>query len=265
LRILVTFALENEFAPWKSMHDFRAGEWGGMNAHLAEIGGAEVGVILTGAGPKRAAKVASRVMRAEGDSIGLCISSGLAGALRTEFAVGQVLAAKTVVPENVRTGSEVRVLPASGALISFAVDCGATAVGSFYTAERVIERAEEKRHLGATMDAVEMESFELMSEAVTSGIPAIAIRAISDSVDDDMPIDMTDIFTDEGQISMPRILAQAALNPQSISGLMKLGRNSKLAAESLAKFLDQYVATVAARMNDLEQRAAVAGQSGSEA
>jgi adenosylhomocysteine nucleosidase len=265
LRILVTFALENEFVPWKAMHDFRAAEWGGMSAYLAEISGAEVGVILTGAGPRHAAKAASRVMRAEGDSIGLCIFSGLAGALRTEYAIGQVLAAKTVVAESVRPASEFGVLPASGALISFAVECGATAVDSFYTAERVIARAEEKRHLGANLDAVEMESFELMAEAATSGIPAVAIRAISDSVDEDMPIDMTDIFTDDGQISMPRILAQAALNPPSIAGLMRLGRNSKLAAESLAKFLDQYVATVAARMNDLEQRAAAAGQSGSEA
>jgi adenosylhomocysteine nucleosidase len=246
------------------MHNFRSAEWGGLVMHVAEIGGAEVGVALTGAGPRHAAKAASMVMRAESDSISLCISSGLAGSLRTGYSIGQVLAAKSVVPESIRAGSEVGVLSGSGALISFAVDCGATPVDSFYTAERVVARAEEKRILAATADAVEMESFEVLSEAASSGIPGVAIRAISDSVDEDMPIDMTDIFTDEGQISMPRILAQAARNPQSISGLMRLGRNSKLAAESLAQFLDKYISTVAPRMNDLERRAAVAGQSSSE-
>ena len=75
-----------------------------------------------------------------------------------------------------------------------------------------------------------------------------------------MPIDMTDVFTDEGQISMPRILAQAAKNPQSIAGLMRLGKNSKIAAEAIGRFLDRYVSMVAARMSDLEQRAAAAGQ-----
>jgi adenosylhomocysteine nucleosidase len=265
LRILVTFALENEFAPWRAMHDFRAAEWGGVSTQIAEIGGAEVVVILTGAGPKHAAKAASAVIRAESDSIGLCVSSGLSGALRTEYAIGQVLVAKTVVPEHIRAGSTVSVLPSSGALISFATECGATAVGSFYTAERVIARAEEKLLLGASADAVEMESFEVLFEASSSGIPAVAIRAISDSADEDLPLDMTDIFTDEGQLSMPRILAQAARNPQSISGLMRLGRNSKLAAESLARFLDQYVSIVALRMNSLEQRAAAAGISSSEA
>ncbi len=100
MKILVTFALENEFAPWRAMHDFRACEWGGMKVHVAEIGGAEVGVILTGAGPKHAAQLLRAVMRAEGDSIGLCISSGLAGALRTDYSIGQILAAKAVAPEN---------------------------------------------------------------------------------------------------------------------------------------------------------------------
>jgi hypothetical protein len=76
---------------------------------------------------------------------------------------------------------------------------------------------------------------------------------------------MTDVFTDEGQISMPRILAQAAKNPQSIAGLMRLGKNSKIAAENIARFLDQYVSTVAMRMSGLEQKAAAAGRPSSEA
>jgi nucleoside phosphorylase len=261
LRILVTFALDNEFAPWRAMHEFRDGEWAGMKVHVAEIGGAEVGVILTGAGPKRAGRAAVTVMRGEGDSIGLCISAGLAGALRSDYSIGQVLAANAVVSENPRADFKSGAIPASGALISFAVECGATAVGRFYTAERVIARAEEKRVLGETADAVEMESFEIMSAAAESGIPAVTIRGISDSVDDDMPIDMTDVFTDEGQISMPRILAQAAKNPQSIAGLMRLGRNSKLAAEAIAGFLDRYVSMVAMPMRDLEKQAA-AGKSG---
>jgi hypothetical protein len=73
---------------------------------------------------------------------------------------------------------------------------------------------------------------------------------------------MTDIFTDEGQISMPRVLAQAAKNPQSISGLMRLGRNSKAASEGMARFLDKYVSIVAARMSDLEKQSAAAKSGG---
>ena len=245
------------------MHEFRDSEWAGVKVHVAEIGGAEVGVILTGAGPKHAGRTVSAVMRGEGDSIGLCISSGLAGALRSDYSIGQILAANAVVSENPRAASESGAIPASGALISFAVECGATPVGRFYTAERVVAKAEEKRFLGETADAVEMESFEIMSAAAESGIPAVAIRGISDSVDDDMPIDMTDVFTDDGQISMPRVLAQAAKNPQSIAGLMRLGKNSKIAAEAIGRFLDRYVSMVAVSMSDLEKQAAAAGNSSS--
>ena len=240
------------------MHEFRDAEWAGLKVHVAEIGGAEVGVILTGAGPKHAGRAASTMMRGEGDSIGLCISSGLAGALRSDYAIGQVLAANAVVSEDPRSKAGSGAIQASGALISFAVECGATAVSRFYTAEHVIARAEEKRMLGAASDAVDMESYQIVSAAAEAGVPAVAIRAISDSVDDDMPLDMTDIFTDDGQISMPRVLAQAAKNPQSISGLMRLGRNSKAAAEGMARFLDKYVSTLAARMSDLQQLPAVA-------
>ena len=48
------------------------------------------------------------------------------------------------------------------------------------------------------------------------GIPGVAIRAISDLADEDLPLDMNEVFTDEGQVSIPRILGQVALHPQSI-------------------------------------------------
>ena len=54
MKILVTFALENEFAPWRALRDFREDTWGEADVYRARIGAAEVGVILTGAGPKQA-------------------------------------------------------------------------------------------------------------------------------------------------------------------------------------------------------------------
>ncbi|MGC1169820.1 MAG: hypothetical protein WA886_13015, partial [Candidatus Acidiferrales bacterium] len=67
MRILVTFALENECAPWRAMRKFRAEEWGPATVHVTEIGGADVGVVLTGAGPKPARSVATKVMSHQED------------------------------------------------------------------------------------------------------------------------------------------------------------------------------------------------------
>lgn len=240
------------------MREFRAANWGVAEIQATAIQGAEVGVLLTGAGPRQAQLEFSKAIRDENDSINLCISSGLAGALRPEYQVGQVLAARAVFSERARAEGRNDLLESSAPLISFAGE-RATVVDRFYSAERVVARAEEKRHLGATADAVEMESFEILFEAAAAGIPAVAIRAISDTMDEDLPLDMNEVFTDEGQVSIPRVLGQVARNPQSLPGLMRLGKNSRAASESLARFLDSYIGVLALRMAPLGTKSSAAG------
>ena len=227
----------------------------------AEIGGAEVNVILTGVGTRRAALEISKVSWGESDTVEFCISSGLAGALRPQYQIGQVLAAQTVVAEPVPPGAPGKVVECSAPLVSFAEDYGATVVSRFYTAERAISRAEEKRHLGASADAVEMESFAILSRARADGVPGVAIRSISDRVDEDLPLDMNEVFTENGEVSIPRVLGQVALRPQSIPGLVKLGQRSKRAAESLAAFLDRYILELSERAKVLESKSSAVPQS----
>lgn len=261
MKILVTFALENEFAPWRAMRDFRAAESGQLNTHLADIAGAEVVVVLTGAGPKQARAVATKIMK-EQDAINFCVSSGLAGALAANLRVGQVVAARSVFAQSDGEDDDRNLLPRSEPLIDFAQEAGATAVNRFYSTDRVITRSERKKYLGRHSDAVEMESFEILFAAAENGIPAIAIRSISDTADEDLPLDMDRIFTDQGQVSIPRVLGEVVRHPGSVSSLIRLGQNSKTAATSLAHFLDGYIKLISERCNKLE---ASAGQSGTAA
>jgi nucleoside phosphorylase len=256
LKILVTFALENEFAPWRAMHRFHHGKWGAADAYFCEIGEADVGVILTGVGPRYAWAEMAKIVWDDSSSIGFCISSGLTGALRPEYQIGQLLAARTVVSGSVRNAGMSQTLESSNPLIAFAGECGGTVVDRFHTAEHVIARAEDKRRLGLTADAVDMESFEVMLAAKSFGVPAIAIRAVSDEVDADLPAGMNEVFKDGGRVSIPRVLSQAAQHPQSIPGLVRLGQQSKRAAESLAQFLESYVLTIALKARGLESRTA---------
>src|SRR4029077_345095 len=103
---------------------------------------------------------------------------------------------------------------------------------------------------------VEMESFEVVLESLAFGVPVVAIRAISDGVDEDLPLDMNRIFADDGQVSIPRVLGQVVRHPESIPSLVRLGQQSKKAAESLAQFLDRYIATIAASTHPIEAKAA---------
>lgn len=269
--ILVTFALENEFAPWRGRRDFRADQRTapgvtsptaeGPQTYSAEIAGARVEVVLTGAGPRPAAAAVSQAMLTATGRIDFCVSSGLCGALRPQYRIGQVLAARAVRPGSIESSEPAGAAPCSEGLLSFAVECGATPVANFLTAGRVIGKAEEKKYLGETADAVEMESYVVLDEARRRGVPAIAVRAISDSADEDLPFDMTGVFTEEGRISMPLVLAQMAKHPQSISAVMKLGQSAKAAATRLADFLDRYIERLAAAGADLEGKATPANHS----
>jgi len=256
MKILVTFAMENEFAPWRALRPFRPSDWGKAEVYSAQIGAAEVGVIVTGVGPRVAGLRAQDAMHANGSSIQMCVSSGLAGAVKSEYAIGQVLAAKAVRSAMPGGDRGTNLVECSGALLSFAESCGATLVNRFYTSERAIGTAEEKEHIGQLADAVEMESFGVLTEAAGAGIPGVAIRAISDLAEEELPLDMNEVFTHEGRVSVPRVLAQVARHPGAMPGLMKLGKQNKTAAESLAQFLDRYVATVAERTAALGARGA---------
>ncbi|MGH9718102.1 MAG: hypothetical protein ACRD4R_15435 [Candidatus Acidiferrales bacterium] len=261
MKILVAFAIENEFAPWRDSRGFNlvppaATEIAAPETYSAEIAGSRVQVVLTGAGPKPAAAAIDLAIRPGPDAIDFCISSGLAGALKPNYRIGQVLAAREVRSGDIQAAETGDTLPCSEALLSFAGECGATSVERFHTAGRVIGRAIEKKHLGETADAVEMESFVILAEASRRGVPAIAIRAISDLADEELPFDMTGVFTEEGRISMPLVLAQVAKHPQSISAVMKLGQSAKTAATELAAFLDRYIERLVAAGAGLEGKAA---------
>jgi adenosylhomocysteine nucleosidase len=257
VRILVTFALENEFAPWRSMHKFESAKLSEADVYVAEFSSAQVAVILTGVGASRSAIAASEMMRREYDSFDCCVSSGLAGGLRDNYRIGEVLAARRVLSEAPREDGNSQLLESSGALLSFAADCGATVADQFYSADHIVSSAREKQVLGEASDAVEMESFEILYAAQAAGVPAVAIRAISDAAAEDLPIDMSQVFSDRGQVSIPRVMGQVALNPTSLPGLIRLGKNSAIAAQSLARFLDSYVVALARRTVQTETKSVV--------
>jgi adenosylhomocysteine nucleosidase len=258
VRILVAFAMADEFAPWRRLRDFRPSEPGAIEAYTAEIGGAEVAVVLTGVGPQRAAAAAASAMRGNPSSIGCCISSGVAGALRAEYGIGRILAARGVISEAVPRANSAASLECSEPLISFAADCGATVVSRFYSAGRIISTAEDKKHLATSADAVEMESFAILRQAREAAIPAVAIRAVSDVATEDLPLDMNDILSRDGEVSMPRVLGQVALHPFAVPGLLRFARSGRQAAASLARFLDRYVGVVAEHSGALETKTAAA-------
>jgi adenosylhomocysteine nucleosidase len=245
MKILVTFAVRAEFAPWQRRRNFLRLR-GGLPVFEASIGGAKIRAVLTGMGQEYAAGAVQRAFAAYKPDI--CISTGLAGALRAGYVTGDLLAARLVseVGEPVAVASHRE-------LLATAVDCGARRIERMATSKTLVIRAEKKRELGKQAEAVEMESYAILAEAARCGVPAVAVRAVSDTVDFDVPYDFGRMRDEHGQIRMMGVLSQVLLGPSDLPSLLKLARDSRTAAKRLANFLDAFVGTMADRLIPIEQ------------
>jgi nucleoside phosphorylase len=168
--------------------------------------------------------------------------------LLNEYRTGDVLVARLVseVGEPVAVASHRE-------LLSTAVDCGARQIERMATSKTLVASAEHKRQLASQADAVEMESYTILAEAARCGIPAVAIRAISDTADFEMPYNFGEALDSKGQVRMSGIAAQVLRRPSGLPALLKLARDSRFAARRLADFLDAFSGTMADRLIPIEQ------------
>jgi nucleoside phosphorylase len=249
VKVVVTFAVDAEFAPWRRIRYFAVNHDGFSQVYMARFGEVEAQVLLTGIGGKSAWTESLKRMK-NGD-MDVCISSGLAGGLRAQYRPGDVLTPRlvrsVVLRKNVSCDTVLRIL---------AVGAGAREVASFYSTATVILSATEKQRLGIEADAVEMESGAVLYEAAALGARVVAIRGISDAVEEDLPLDFNQVTTADGEVSMSRVLRQVAGNPGKVLSLIRFGQQSRMAAEKLCAFLDQYLQRLAKAVPELVSKAA---------
>jgi len=249
MRVLVTFAVEAEFAPWRRRHAFRRKEYihgshrrGSDVWYSSRIDDLTLDVYLTGLGWKGARALLSTLLKEKPD---LCISSGLAGGLRSELKSGEIVVAREALLVN--GGKKFRSRPL---LVELAEGAGATPVNLFLTNTQVVCRAQSKQSMAKFGDVVEMESFHVLTRAREQQVPALAIRAISDTAEEDVPLDFGWSMGGDGQISYGKLLLQVGRRPHKIPALIGFGKRSEQAAQNLADFLDKYIATVRRRFLD---------------
>jgi len=156
------------------------------------------------------------------------ISTGWAGALREELAPGHACDVSCVI--DARTGER---FVASGP----PNDCW------LVTSSRVAD-VHEKLRLASTYSAalVDMEAAGVARLAQMRGIPFYCIKGISDGYSDQMP-DFNCFISKNGQFQLARFVVFAALRPWHWPALMRMGENSRKAAQgirvSLLDILDQ--------------------------
>ena len=231
MNVLITYAVDPEFAPWCKLIDFENISAGDFQVHRASLGPVKADFLVTGMGSEHAARAIEAMKSSTYDA---CICAGFAGALSAEYQVGDV-----VVPEQVKSIEGSTILVCGPALVEAAK--AAKRARMLLSSSRIIATSAEKIALSRQADVVDMESFTIISAVHERGIPALAVRAVSDTRDQDMPVDFSKSLDEHGQVSTNVLLRQLAGQPGRIGALMRLGRQSKQAAEALAQFLLGYL------------------------
>jgi adenosylhomocysteine nucleosidase len=242
MRILVTFAVEAEFAPWRARRQFVPQSAEGLKLWKSAIGSSEIFVVLTGIGDNTA-NVMELILRVAGSdrNFDVCISSGLAGALRSDYKLSDIVVGKILKSSAIHADLGRDWLEADKQLVELAVAHGAKTAEAFYTVQKVLTTAQQKSVLATKADVVEMESFDVVKEGYAWGARGVAIRAISDRADEDLPIDFNRTISSNNQVSVPRVLAEVVRNPGTLGPLIRFGKQSRNAAEALARFLEAYL------------------------
>lgn len=238
-RIAVLFALPEESAPFLRQVRPRAEKF-------------VVGV--SGVGRQKAAQEATHLLRER--NIKALLICGFAGGL-------QGLSGDIVIAE--------RVLEADNPILPYSPDTGLLAymqvfaessgwqdlwrespmtpvisAGTLITTDRVMVTREEKRALAERTGAiaVDMETAGAARVAQEHGVPWLAVRAITDGVDDTLPFDFNQFSDADGNVNRGRIVLATLTHPWKIPALLRLGQRSSRAAGNLAKFLETFLQTL---------------------
>jgi nucleoside phosphorylase len=202
---LVCFALEQEAAPFRKM---------AMKIPDVEI-------LITGMGPKNADAAVRRFLAKNLPK--LVLSCGFAGGLDPARKSGDVV---------FMTG-----YPALEERLA-AVDAIMT---SFVSSPRIATTAAEKKQLRAESGAevVEMESGAILAVCRESRIPCAMLRVISDTADEDLPLDFNKLVNEEANLNYAKLAWAIIKVPRKIGALIELHRKTSTAAHQLADALSK--------------------------
>ena len=179
---------------------------------------------------RRAAEAVVELYRPE-----LLIATGLAGGLKKEWTLGRPLLAAEVIDGG--TGRRFRTGSGESVVVS----------------SRIIAGATEKRRLADAFpeaDVVDMEGAAVAEIAAEHGLPFMAVKAVSDNLEFELP-PLNPFVTADGSFQSGRFTLWAALRPQWWPKIAQLKRISDQGATTLANLLNSIIHDNAASSRDM--------------
>jgi hypothetical protein len=106
--------------------------------------------------------------------------------------------------------------------------------GKILTQDKLLSTPEEKDRAFAETGACAVDMEAAVVRQKFPGIPMLHIRAISDRADQMMPAITLGWLDADGRPKMRAVTASLAMNPTLIPSVIKIGRNSQIAARAMA-------------------------------
>lgn len=207
--IAVVFALEFESACFRAKHDPRL----------------RVAVWILGATGANAAQGLEKKLAKIRPSLVIC--AGFAGSLQSGLDTGNLVLGKNSSDPQV-----------AGRLV-----LGERwHTGDVATEEAIVERAEDKRRLGAQTGclATDLETAHMAEVCARHEVPMLSVRCISDTVEDDMPVPANILLNPKtGRPDSLLLLRHLIMNPNAVAGFNRLLKNARIAQRCLAEGLDE--------------------------
>ena len=207
---LVCFAVREEAGHFKKLIRGRPG----------------IEILLTGMGRRNAEKAVATAL--DKDRPGRVITAGFAGGLVPQLAKGTVVFCSS---------NEIGLEPVLR-------EAGARPV-RFHCAESVLTTVQQKRLLHETTgaDAVEMESHWIQSLCRGRNIPVATVRVILDTANEDLMLDFNQFLTVDQRIDGRKLALALLKAPSKIWALLRLQKESAIAARKLGDVLAKVLLT----------------------
>jgi adenosylhomocysteine nucleosidase len=231
----VTFALGEESG---GLEDRLAGlvttKGDGFTIRRGDWQGRRVAIALSGAGRSAAAKATEAVLL--GHRPAWVFSAGFCGGLSDKLRRHDILVADRLSDAE---GNEIAVdlarIRAAGLLSAQGVH-----VGRLLTLDAVVRRPGEKQALGRAHDAlgVDLESFAVAEVCRRRGPAFLAIRVVSDAVDDELPREVERLARQKSRAGQFGAALGAILDrPGALKQMLQLKAGALQSSDRLAKFL----------------------------
>jgi adenosylhomocysteine nucleosidase len=207
-------------------------------------------LVQTGLGKQRAETATHFIL--EHFPVSAMISFGFAGALTAELRVGDIIICSTLYHCNGRAdkGLESESLSSDANLLELAIrtlESGRVrfCCGNSVTVPQLLSSPESKEKLYKISQAhiADMESYWVAGIASEERIPFVAIRAVSDTMQDSLP-PFDQVMAGDGSWLWRKVFSYFVLRPQDLPKLPGLYSGSRKARKSLTDCVGRIVANM---------------------